>query len=73
MLAGEEERTRLARPAGCVRAYSIASIPPQDEPNRWMSAEAEAVAHCLDLGTNSSTVQKSAGFSIQERPQPIWS
>ena len=42
MLAGEEERTRLARPAGCVSAYSIASIPPQDEPNRWMRSRPRA-------------------------------
>ena len=49
MLAGEEERRRLWRPAGSVSAYSMASIPPQEEPNRWMWWRPSASRTAADL------------------------
>ena len=59
MLAGEDERTRLARPAGRVSAYSIASIPPQDEPNRWIRSSSRASLTACTSPTKSSTSPRS--------------
>ena len=73
MLAMEYALTQPAGLASLVLASAPASIPPQDEPNRWTRSRPKASRIAWTSRTNSSTVQKSAGFSTQERPQPIWS
>ena len=72
-LVGVELSIRLASPAGFVNAYSSASIPPHDEPNRWIAVEPEPVAdapHLLDEGLDRPERRVVGPRGL---PLPSWS
>ena len=72
MLAGEELITRLARPLGFVSVYSIASMPPHDEPNRCVRSSPSAWRTTPTSSTNVSMFHSDSSLRL-EFPQPTWS
>ena len=72
-LVGVELRIRLATPAGCVNTYSSASIPPHDEPNRWIRSSPSPSRTLCTCSTKVSTVQSDGSSGREDSPLPSWS
>jgi hypothetical protein len=72
MLAGEELITRLARPLGFVSAYSMASMPPQDEPKMcvWSSPSASRTAPTSSTKVSTFHIDSPVRLDF---PHPTWS
>src|SRR5215208_1238001 len=73
LLAGELARMRLARPAGWVRAYSMASILPQEWPRRWMWSSPSSRRTVESSSRKNSTLHSEGSLGWSELPHPSWS
>ena len=72
-LVGVELSTRLARPSGCVNAYSSASIPPHEVPSTWTCSRPSPSRTAASCSRNVSTTQSDGSSGRAESPPPSWS
>ena len=68
-----EARISVRSASGCASAYSCASMPPHDCPNRSTVPSPSPVRTASTSSTKRSTVHSDGSSGWSESPQPSWS